>query len=101
MKHNGQSNRYVWHIESKRVQQTSKLVTTPLWTTRKSFSAPDECGWLFLGAGSPWVAHLVWAIPAWIGKESSKFKFVAATSGRRMQSLQIKDHTHLKHWEQE
>ena len=34
----------------------------PLWI-RASEPVCETCGWAFVSFGSPWVAHLVWAIP--------------------------------------
>uniref|UniRef100_A0A0E0BNH4 Uncharacterized protein n=1 Tax=Oryza glumipatula TaxID=40148 RepID=A0A0E0BNH4_9ORYZ len=52
----------------------------PLWTTKNSSPAPEDWGWLFLGAGTPCVAHLVWAIPACTLKAASRLDGMDAWS---------------------
>ena len=69
------------HGQSK---QTSQFVMMPLWTTKNSSPAPEDWGWLFLGAGTPCVAHLVWAIPACTLNAASKFTSFSSTSAKYM-----------------
>jgi hypothetical protein len=59
----------------------------PLWTTKNSSPAPDDWGWLFLGAGTPCVAHLVWAIPACTLNAASRFTSFSSTSGKKKHNL--------------
>ena len=50
---------------------------------------PTWCGWAFFSLGSPWVAHLVWAIPI---LQSSSFSFFNFSSKKAILP------THLTIW---